>query len=45
MPKKTHKLNTVAITVESKQIVQQLAKKKKCFDYEIIEAALKEYIK
>jgi len=45
MPKKTHKLDTIAITTESKEIVQQLAKKKNCFDYEIIEEAVKKYIK
>ena len=43
MPKKTHQLNTVAIKKETHEKVMRLSKKRKMFDYEIVEEALQEY--
>jgi hypothetical protein len=45
MPKKSHELTAVSITVETMQAVKIAAAEKGCFDYEIIEAAVKQYLK
>ena len=44
MPKKEHKLETVAITEETKEEVARIAKERNCFEYEVIEQAVKEYL-
>ena len=45
MPKKSHDLTAISITEETKQAVKAEALKRNCFEYEIIEAAVKDYLK
>jgi hypothetical protein len=45
MARKTHKLKTVGITEETLKKVSDRAKRQDKFEYEIIEEALKKYLK
>ena len=44
MPKKSHELTAVSITVETHEDVKKAAEKQGVFEYEIIEAAVKQYL-
>jgi hypothetical protein len=45
MPKKSHELTSVSITVEVHEAVKKAAAEGACFEYEIIDAAVKQYLK
>jgi hypothetical protein len=45
MPKKSHELTAVSITTETLEAVKKAAAERGVFDYEIIEEAVKQYLK